>query len=105
MSVTGASIGQIVVPRGQPSSTLTLTPVGSPSQVVVEAQLSGLSEDRDATEALCTSYSYVVGDQGGNVINAAEIGTIITGLTVANFTVTVAGGGWAEAVVKLTSFA
>src|SRR6476469_2957105 len=104
MPLTNISIGQIVVQRGQPSSTLTLTPVGAPVQAVIETQLSGISEDGAAAEALCTSYSYEVGDQAGTALDANVFGVVVQGLTVANFTVTVAGGGWAEAVVKLSSF-
>lgn len=104
MTLTNAKVAQLVVQQGQPSSSITMTPPNTPPWTLIEAQLFGVSGDGGPFEALCTSYTYVVGDQGGTALDANVACTWVQGLRSATFTVTVRGGGWAEAGVKLTAF-
>ncbi|MEV6850922.1 hypothetical protein [Actinoplanes sp. NPDC051411] len=104
MALNDSRVAQLVVQRGQPSSSITFAPPGSPPWTLIEAQLFGTSGDGGAFEALCTSYSYVVGGQGHTALDANVSCQWVEGLTVATFTLSVYGGGWAEAGVKLTTF-
>lgn len=104
MTLITSTVAQLVVQRGQPSSSITFSSPGSPPWTLIEAQLFGVSGDGGPFEVLCTSYTYVIGDQGGTALGANVACRWVQGLTVATFTLTVGGGGWAEAGVKLTAF-
>src|SRR5881409_118326 len=59
VTLTNARVAQLVVQRGQPSSSITMAPPDGPAWTLVEAQLFGVSGDGGPFEALCTSYTYV----------------------------------------------
>jgi hypothetical protein len=104
VTLTNMSSQLLWVPTGSARSTsVTLVPPEAARWTFLDVQLVWLGAVRSA-RAYCDSYRYVVGGQGGNVIDATLVSGWVEGLAVANFTLVVEGDGYAAAVAKLTTF-